>query len=132
MGAGKGGFFLEEALFTPHVMCGRIIAARAREWCSEHGYDPSRIYFIFDQGDEDWGKLYRRLDSDLGVKAMERDRREFTPLQAAHWFAYEDFKEVPQSDTGKRLRPLRASLRALLRVPDDPAIYREQGVRKSL
>jgi len=110
-------------------MCGRIIVQRAKDWCTENGYDSSRIEFIFDQGDEDWGKLYRRLDIDLGVKAIERDRRKVKPLQAADWFAYEEFREVPQSDSGNRERPPRGSLQQLLRVPDDPLIYRESGMR---
>ena len=51
-------------------------------------------------------------------------------MQAIDWFAYEEFKEVPQNDTGIRVRPVRESLRALLHLPDGPLIYRETGLKK--
>jgi Protein of unknown function (DUF3800) len=122
-------FYLNESLFTPHVMCGRIIVQYVKDWCAKRNYDSSQVEFVFDQGHEEWGKLYKRLKIDLGVEAVERDRRKIKPLQAADWFAYEEFKEVPQSDTGIRARDFRESFRHLLRIPNEPLIYREKGLR---
>ena len=49
-------FSLTECQFTPYVMCGRMIVARARDWVKAVGYDPNEIEYIFDQGNEDWGE----------------------------------------------------------------------------
>ena len=90
-------YMLDEAGFAPFPLAGRIAVQRVRSWCERSGYDARQVEYIFDQGGEDWGHLQTRLKVDFGIDAIERDRRKFRPLQASDWFAYEIFKETPQS-----------------------------------
>ncbi len=121
-------YLLDEAGFSPYPLGGRTVVQRVREWCPQFGHDPTRVEYIFDQGSDDWGKLKTVLKVDFGVDALERDRRKVRPLQAADWIAYEEFREVPQSEAvrfnRKRTREFRESYRALLQLPNDPIIFR--------
>ncbi len=119
-------YMLEEMGFSPFPLGGRVAVQRVREWCPSSGHDVSQVGYIFDQGSDDWGRLKNRLKVDFDVDAIDEDRRKIQPLQAADWFAYEEFRETPQSDSGIRVRPVRKSLRALLRLPSDPIIFRER------
>ena len=122
-------YLLAETLFTPYVLCGHVIVQRIKEWCAHSGYDEKSVKYIFDQGSDDWGKLVKRLRIDHDITPLPGDRRELRPLQAADWFAYEEFREAPQANSGIRTRRFRESFRLLLRLPDDLLIYREAGLR---
>lgn len=122
-------YMLEEMGFSPFPIGGRTVAQCARQWCRDSGHDPDRVEYIFDQGSDDWGQLKNRLKNDFDIEAIDRDRRKIRPLQAADWIAYEEFREAPQSDSRIRARRFRESYRALLRVPNDPIIYREADLR---
>jgi len=117
-------YLLDEVGFSPFPLGGRTVVERVRTWCAESGFDPSRVEYIFDQGSHDWGKLQTRLRADFDIEPIERNRRKIRPLQAADWIAYEGFKEIPQSEGPRRIRKIRDSYLALLKVPSDPIIYR--------
>src|SRR5262249_52679866 len=115
---------------TPYALCGRTVIRSVREWCAQTGRDPSSVVYIFDQGEQHWGDLIARLRTDLKIEPIPGDRKKLKPLQAADWLAYEIFRELPQSETKVRVRPMRRSLISLMQVPAEPQIYRADDLEK--
>jgi hypothetical protein len=125
-------YMLEESGFAPFSLAGRVVVQRVRDWCRNFGHDPRQLKCIFDQGSEDWGLLKTRLKVDFDINALDEDRRDIRPLQAADWFAYEIFRETPEIEAAIRTRPRRKSLRALLRITPDLIIFREHDFLKQI
>jgi len=116
--------------FSLFTFCASQCFHAVAEWANRHKYNDPIVY-IFEKGDGFEGELlalkdliesspsrksrYRWAELHILPKVMDNPPRPLTPLQAADVWAFEARKEWENfHSTGKRIRAVRKSARALL------------------
>jgi len=71
-----------------------------REYVASHFARETEFAVIFEAGDKGKGKLQKRISEDSGLQVTFLPKKDFVPLQAADWLAYEANKMAAKFGEG--------------------------------
>lgn len=105
-----------------YSLAGRTCDKQVREYILSHFTRETPFAVIFEAGDKGKGKLQKRLAQDSGLRATFKPKKDFVPLQAADWFAYEVNKMAAKYGDGSlgSTSQLRWPMREFLQYPPGP------------
>jgi hypothetical protein len=117
-----------------YSLAGRTCEKQVRQYVATHFTRHTEFAVIFEAGDKGKGKLQKRIAEDSGLQVTFTAKRDYIPLQAADWLAYELNKMVGKfGETGnlESESQLRWPMREFLRYPPGPlGFYSPKDIRE--
>lgn len=116
-------YLLEEYVGKPYAFCASMCMTGVDSWKLEHGYN-NPVRNVFEDGVADKGVLLTLLKRDNRATPVFGQKREYTPLQAADFVAWENLKMFNQKEAGTlNTQRLRKPFLALYSMPQEWSVY---------
>lgn len=113
----------------PFPLCGITCVDSALVWQEARHLEDHSMEFVFEAGDEDRGQLIHAVKELTGQEPIFRTKTQATPLQAADFSAYEQFRanKTTEVEIDKLFTRFRVpSLRLLETVPSKAGIFNNE------
>lgn len=125
-----GNYQLHEQ-FHPYTICSVTCMDEAVQWRRSQHREAEPMEFVFECGDEHAGQLLKEGEKFAHTPPIFRKKPQATPLQAADFIAYEQFKASTALDqeTKELFLRFRTPFQRLLRVPFHHGHFDEKGLR---
>jgi hypothetical protein len=123
----------EHFALNSYSLAGRTCERQVREYVACHFTPTTEFAVIFEAGDKGKGKLQKRIADDSGLQATFTAKKDYIPLQAADWLAYELNKMAKLGETGRleSESQLRWPMREFLRYPAGPiGVYTPEDIKE--
>jgi len=122
----------EEFALCAYSLAGRTCEKQIREYVATHFTRDTEFGVVFEAGDKGKGKLQKRISEDSGLQVTFKPK-DFIPLQAADWLAYELNKMSAKFGEGslESESQLRWPMREFWRYPPGPVgVYTPEDIRE--
>jgi len=116
-----------------YSLAGRTCEKQLREYLASHFTRETEFAVIFEAGDKGKGKLQKRISEDSGLQVTFLPKKDFVPLQAADWLAYEANKMAAKFGEGtlQSESQLRWPMREFWQYPPGPlGVYTPEDIKE--
>jgi hypothetical protein len=123
----------EEFALCAYSLAGRTCEKQIREYVATHYTTHTEFAVHFEAGDKGKGKLQKRIAQDSGLQLNFTAKKDYIPLQAADWLAYELNKMAGKFGGGDLVSEsqLRWPMREFLRYPPGPlGFYTPEDIKE--
>lgn len=122
-------YLFQEYFGTPYAFCSRMCIVGLDHWRDQHHYqDPVDV--VFEDGATDKRTFLALLKRDSFSIPTFAKKREYTPLEAADFVAWEHLKIYNHKETAGTIGRLRNSFLALNSMPHEWGVYTKTNLAK--